>query len=596
MLNEPINKIRHSLAHLLAAAVLEKDRGAKLGIGPTIENGFYYDILTSTPISDAHLPAIEKKIREMIKRNLEFKKEEISADEARELFKNQPFKLELIEELAQDKKPILIYKTVSPNQSSDVNGQMSNVFTDLCAGPHINHTKEINPDAFKLTKIAGAYWRGSEKNQMLTRIYGVAFETKKELDEYLKAQEEAAKRDHRVLGEKLELFTFSDKVGKGLPLWLPKGAFIRKKLEDYMREKEEAAGYQFVITPHLTKKDLYEQSGHLAHYKEDMYAPIEIDEENYYLKPMNCPHHHMIYQAKQRSYKELPLRLAEFGTVYRFERSGVLTGLIRTRGFTQNDAHIYCAEEQLTSELLNTLKIFKKVYKDFGIKNYYFRLSLPDFANTEKYGNIENKKQWESAAKQAKFALEKIGAKYEAVAGEASFYGPKIDIQIKNVAGKEDTIATMQIDFFMPERFDLYYINQKGEKERPVIIHRAIMGSFDRFFAFLIEKYAGAFPLWLAPTQVLIIPIGSSHKKYAKEVYKALTAQNIRVELKDDNETVGKKIRNGEQQKIPYILVVGDKEIKSKSVAVRQRDKGDLGARKLTTFLKQLQEEVEKKK
>lgn len=304
----------------------------------------------------------------------------------------------------------------------------------------------------------------------------------------------------------------------------------------------------------------------------------------------------MIYQAKQRSYKELPLRLAEFGTVYRFERSGVLTGLIRTRGFTQNDAHIYCAEEQLTSELLNTLKMFKKVYKDFGIKNYYFRLSLPDFANTEKYGNIENKKQWESASKQAKFALEKIGAKYEAVAGEASFYGPKIDIQIKNVAGKEDTIATMQIDFFMPERFDLYYINQKGEKERPVIIHRAIMGSFDRFFAFLIEKYAGAFPLWLAPTQVLIIPIGSSHKKYAKEVYKALTAQNIRVELKDDNETVGKKIRNGEQQKIPYILVVGDKEIKSKSVAVRKRDKGDLGARKLTTFLKQLQEEIEKKK
>lgn len=586
---DKLHKIRHSLAHLLAAAVLGKDHDAKLGIGPVIENGFYYDIQTSSPLSEQQLPGIEKRMREMIKQGLVFEKEEVGEDKAKELFKSQPFKLELIGELIENKKQITVYKTVAPNQQS-------NVFIDLCAGPHINHMKEINPDAFKLTKIAGAYWRGSEKNQMLTRIYGVAFETKKELDEYLKAQEEAAKRDHRVLGEKLELFTFSDKVGKGLPLWLPKGAFIRKKLEDYMREKEEEAGYQFVITPHLTKKDLYEQSGHLAHYKEDMYAPIEIDEENYYLKPMNCPHHHMIYQAKPRSYKELPLRLAEFGTVYRFERSGVLTGLIRTRGFTQNDAHIYCTNEQLTSELISTLKMFKKVYKDFGIKDYYFRLSLPDFANAEKYGDIENKNLWESAAKQAKYALEKLGVKYEAVAGEASFYGPKIDIQTKNVFGKEDTIATMQIDFFMPERFDLYYIDNNGNKQRPMVIHRAIMGSFDRFFAFLIEKYAGAFPLWLAPTQVLIIPIGSSHKKYAKEVYKALTDQNIRVELKDDNETVGKKIRNGEQQKIPYILVVGDKEIKSKSVAVRKRDKGDLGARKLTVFLKQLREEIEKKK
>ncbi|MEK7097584.1 MAG: threonine--tRNA ligase, partial [Patescibacteria group bacterium] len=360
MQNESINKIRHSLAHLLASAVLGKDSGAKLGIGPTIENGFYYDILTSTPLSDAHLPALEKRMREMIKRDLGFKKEEIRADEARELFKNQPFKLELIEELAKDEKTISIYKTVPPNQLSMVNGQMSNVFFDLCQGPHIANTKEINPDAFRLTKIAGAYWRGSEKNQMLTRIYGVAFETKKELDEYLRLQEEAAKRDHRILGEKLELFTFSDKVGKGLPLWLPKGVFIRKKLEQYMYEAEIAAGYQFVITPHIAKKDLYEQSGHLSHYKGDMYAPIKIDEEDYYLKPMNCPHHHMIYQTKQRSYKELPVRLAEFGTVYSYERSGVLTGLIRTRGFTQNDAHIYCASEQLAPELINILKMFKK--------------------------------------------------------------------------------------------------------------------------------------------------------------------------------------------------------------------------------------------
>ena len=595
MQEEKINKIRHSLAHLLAAAILEKDPEAKLGIGPVIENGFYYDIKTSKPLSETDLPAIEKRMRESIKRNLEFKKEEISAEQAKKIFAGQPFKMELIDELEKSGQSITIYTTTLSQKFQDSSFKFHD-FTDLCQGPHVANTKEIGPDAFKLTKIAGAYWRGSEKNPMLTRVYGVAFAAKKELDEYLKMQAEAAKRDHKVIGEKLELFTFSDKIGKGLPLWLPKGAFIRKQLEDYMRQKEEEAGYQFVITPHLTKKDLYETSGHLAHYKDDMYAPIKIEEEDFYLKPMNCPHHHMIYQAKQRSYKDLPLRLAEFGTVYRFERSGVLAGLIRTRGFTQNDAHIYCAEKQIAPEIISILKMFKKVYRDFGIKDYYFRLSLPDFANAEKYGDIENKKLWESGARTAKYALDKIGAKYETASGEAAFYGPKIDIQIKNVLGKEDTIATVQIDFYMPEQFDLSYINEKGQKEKPVVIHRAIMGSFDRFFAFLIEKYGGAFPLWLAPVQAWVVPIGSGHKKYAKEVYKALKEQNIRVELKDENETIGKKIRNGEQQKIPYLLIVGDKEMKSKSVAVRKRDKGDLGAKKLSIFIKQLSEEIEKKK
>jgi len=595
MQSDQIHKVRHSLTHLLAAAVLEKDPEAKLGIGPVIENGFYYDIQTSKPLSETDLPAIEKRMRELARKNLAFEKSEISTQEAKEVFKSQPFKLELIEELTKDKKPISIYKTISPSLQA-TSYKLQAIFTDLCQGPHIANTKEISPDAFRLTKIAGAYWRGSEKNPMLTRVYGVAFASKKELDEYLKLMAEAAKRDHKILGEKLELFTFSEKIGKGLPLWLPKGALVRKKLEDYMRQKEEEAGYQFVVTPHLTKKDLYETSGHLAHYKDDMYAPIKIEEEDFYLKPMNCPHHHMIYQSKQHSYKDLPLRLAEFGTVYRFERSGVLSGLIRTRGFTQNDAHIYCAKEQLAPEIINILKMFKKVYRDFGIKDYYFRLSLPDFANTEKYGDIENKKLWESGAHSAQYALDKIGIKYETASGEAAFYGPKIDIQIKNVLGKEDTIATVQIDFYMPERFDLSYINEKGQKERPVVIHRAIMGSFDRFFAFLIEKYGGAFPLWLAPVQMWIVPIGSRHKKYAKEVYKALREQNIRAELKDENETIGKKIRNGEQQKIPYLLIVGDKEIKSKSVAVRKRDKGDLGAKKLSVFIKQLSKEIEKKK
>ncbi|MEK7066779.1 MAG: threonine--tRNA ligase [Patescibacteria group bacterium] len=586
---DKIHKIRHSLAHLLAAAVLGKDPDAKLGVGPVIENGFYYDIQTSSSLSEQQLPGIEKRMREMIKQNLAFERSEISAQEAKELFKSQSFKLELIEELSRDRQPIITYKTASPNQQS-------NVFIDLCAGPHINSAREINPEAFKLAKIAGAYWRGSEKNPMLTRIYGVAFETKKELDEYLKLQEEAAKKDHRVLGEKLELFTFSDKIGKGLPLWLPKGAFIRKKLEDYMQEKEEESGYQFVVTPHLTKKDLYETSGHLAHYKEDMYSPIDIDDEKYYLKPMNCPHHHMIYQSKQRSYRDLPLRIAEFGTVYRYERSGVLTGLIRTRGFTQNDAHIYCSPEQLKSEFVKVLKLFKKVYKDFGIKDYYFRLSLPDFSNQEKYGDIENRDTWEFAAKAAEDAMKAFGAKYQKAEGEAAFYGPKIDVQVKNVLGKEDTIATVQIDFYMPERFDLSFIDKDGKKQRPIIIHRAIMGSLDRFFAFLIEKYAGALPVWIMPEQVWVLPISKQHKKYSKEVTKKIKEAGIRVIAREENETIGKKIREGQMQKIPYLLIVGDKEMKSKSVAIRHREKGDLGAKKLTAFIKQISQEIENKR
>ena len=592
---DKLHKTRHSLAHLLAAAVLGKDPDAKLGIGPVIENGFYYDIQASSPLSEQQLPGIEKRMREMIKQNLVFEKEEISADKAKELFKSQPFKLELIDELTKDGKIIAIYKTAHPG-SFHVSGSMFHGFADLCQGPHVNSAKEINPEAFKLTKIAGAYWRGSEKNPMLTRIYGVAFETKKELDEYLKLQEEAAKKDHRMLGEKLELFTFSDKVGKGLPLWLPKGAFIRKKLEDYMQEKEEESGYQFVITPHLTKKDLYETSGHLAHYKEDMYSPIDIDDEKYYLKPMNCPHHHMIYQSKQKSYRDLPLRIAEFGTVYRYERSGVLTGLIRTRGFTQNDAHIYCTPEQLKSEFVKVLKLFKKTYKDFGIKDYYFRLSLPDFSNQEKYGDIENRDTWEFAAKAAEDAMKTFGAKYQKAEGEAAFYGPKIDAQVRNVLGKEDTIATVQIDFYMPERFGLEYTDKDNKKQRPIIIHRAIMGSFDRFFAFLIEKYAGALPVWIMPEQVWVLPIGKQHKKYAKETVKKLRETGIRAIAREENETIGKKIRGGQIQKIPYLLIVGDKETKNKSIAVRHREKGDLGAKKLTAFIKQISQEIENKK
>ena len=582
--NEQLTKIRHSLAHVLAMAVLEIDPGAKLGIGPVIENGFYYDILSTKPLSNGQLPQLENKMRAFMKRNPAFIHETVSVDEGKKLFASQPFKIELINDLVSEKKV------------TEVSTYKTGAFLDLCQGPHVKTTNEIPLDGFKLTKLAGAYWRGSEKNQMLTRIYGVAFATKKELDDYLKMMEEAERRDHRKLGKDLDLFMISEDVGKGLPLWLPNGMFVRKKLEDYMYEKEMAKGYKHVLTPVLAHENLYKTSGHLAHYKDDMYNPIDIEGEKYYLKPMNCPHHHMIFRHDMVSYKDLPLRLAEFGNVHRFERSGVLTGLIRARGFTQNDSHIYCTKSQLAKELLDVLKLFKEVYKDFDIKDFWYRLSLPDLSNEEKYGDIEDKRMWDESSKIAEDTLKAFKVKYVKQEGEASFYGPKIDIQTRNVMGKEDTIATVQLDFYSPKKFDLYFINEKGEKEHPVIIHRAIMGSFDRFFAFLVEKHAGIFPLWLAPMQMSVLPIAKTHKKYAKEVWKTLTAAGIRAELKDSNDTIGKKIREGELRKVPYLLIVGDKEVKARSVAVRKTGKGDLGAMKLKQFIEKALKEIEKKK
>lgn len=582
--NDKLTAIRHSLAHLLAMAVLEIDPGAKLGIGPVIENGFYYDILTTKPLSNGQLPQLENKMRAFMKRNPSFIHETASIEEGKKLFASQPFKIELINDLVSEKKV------------TEVSTYKTGAFLDLCQGPHVKTTSEIPLDGFKLTKLAGAYWRGSEKNQMLTRIYGVAFMTKKELDDYLNMMEEAERRDHRKLGKDLDLFMISEDVGKGLPLWLPNGMFVRKKLEDYMYEKEMKKGYKHVLTPVLAHENLYKTSGHLAHYKDDMYNPIDIEGEKYYLKPMNCPHHHMIFRHDMVSYKDLPLRLAEFGNVHRFERSGVLTGLIRARGFTQNDSHIYCTKSQLAKELLDVLKLFKEVYKDFDIKDFWYRLSLPDLSNEEKYGDIEDKRMWDESSTIAEDTLKAFKVKYVKQEGEASFYGPKIDIQTRNVMGKEDTIATVQLDFYSPKKFDLYYINGKGEKEHPVIIHRAIMGSFDRFFAFLVEKHAGIFPLWLAPVQMRVLPIAKTHKKYAKEVVKALTSAGIRAELKDSNDTIGKKIREGELRKVPYLLIVGDKEVKAKSVAVRKTGKGDLGAVKLKQFIAKALEEIAKKK
>jgi len=578
-----IENTRHSLSHLLAAVVLKKFPDVKLGIGPVIENGFYYDFLLPRSLAPEDLKDFEKEIKKLISQKLSFTIKKITTAEAKKIFKDQPFKLELINEYTKEKRPLSIYKT-------------GDVFIDLCAGGHVKNSGEINADSFKLTSIAGAYWRGDEKNPQLQRIYGVAFESKKELEEYLKMMEEAEQCDHRVLNDRLEFFMISEEVGKGLPLWLPKGYEILHKLEDYMYNIEKRNGYFHVLTPILAREDLYKKSGHLVHYKDDMYTPITIENKKYYLKPMNCPHHHEIYKHHKRSYRELPLRIAEFGNVHRFERSGVLSGLMRVRGFIQNDSHIYTNEKNLEKEIIAVLKLQKKVYDDFGIKDYWYRLSLPDFKNKEKFGDIKNKKIWQNGSNVLKRALKDTGQKFIEAIGEASFYGPKIDIQAKDIYGKEDTVATIQVDYYSSPRFNLFYTDTDGAEKHVVIIHRAIMGSFERFFAFLVEKTCGNLPLWLAPVQVRILAVSVKQKPYAEKLLTELQENNISAELAPTDETIGKRIREAELQKIPYILVVGDREEKSDSVAVRQRSKGDLGAMKLEKFIEKIQKEIEDKK
>ena len=562
---------------------------AKFGMGPAIEDGFYYDFELPRTLIPEDLPILEKKMKKIIKDNYPFEKQKISAQDATKHFKKaeQLYKVELIKEIIQNSK----FKI----QNSEVFVYKTGSFVDLCSGPHIDSTGEINREAFKLTKISGAYWKGDEKNKQLQRIYGVVFETKKELRKYLNRQEEAKKRDHRKLAKQLELFIISSEVGKGLPLWLPKGAFIRKKIEDYMYELERKNGYDFVYTPILARENLYKKSGHLAHYKDDMYNPVEIEGENYYLKPMNCPHHHIIYKSKMRSYRDLPIRLSDSSVIHRFERSGVLTGLIRARSFSQNDAHIYCEQKQLEKELLKVMELFKKVYADFNIKKYWFRLALPDFNNKEKYGDIEKRDLWEKSAEIARQALKKSGEKYIEEEGEAAFYGPKIDVQVKNVLGKEDTIATMQIDFYMPEKFDLEFVNKEGKRERPVTLHRAIMGSFERFFAFLLERTAGNFPLWLSPIQVMVIPISEKFSDYAQEIHLQLLEKDIRSKISGESESLGKRISETEKQKIPYMVIVGEKEEKSKTLSIRSRDNKEQQTLKVEEFVEKIIEEVENK-
>jgi threonyl-tRNA synthetase len=600
------DKVRHSLSHLLAAAVLKKFSKAKLGIGPIIEDGFYYDFLLPRTLAPDDLKEFEKTMREFISQKLPFKGEKITPAQAKKLFKDQPFKLELIKEYTNPppgvkKRPLTIYITgkvprksapSSPRYRSGEAGPRQSAFVDLCAGDHVKNTKEINPDAFKLDKIAGAYWRGSEKNPQLQRIYGLAFQTKKELDNYLKLLEEARKRDHRTLGKQLKLFIFSEEVGPGLPLYTPRGNQIRELILDYITKLKTDHGYSFVWTPHLAKETLYKKSGHLGKY-EAMLPAIQTEDERLIVKPMNCPHHFEIYLSEPRSYRDLPFRIAENATDYRNEKSGELNGLFRVRSLTQDDTHHAVRHNQIMSEIDMIFGITKEVYKTFGFKKFRVRVSTRGDKNKEKY--FGNDKLWKTAESALLKAVKRWGVPYFVGVGEAAFYGPKIDILVEDVLGREWQLTTVQLDYFQPENFDMTYINEKGKKARPAILHVAILGSFDRFFGVIIEHFAGAFPLWLSPTQAEIINVGSAQRKYAKEVYEKLAGVGVRAKLSDENLTVSKRIRDAEIMKIPYILVVGEKEQKNGTVNVRHYRHGQEGEVKIDKFVEKINREREDK-
>lgn len=571
-----IETIRHSLAHILAAAVQEIFPEAKFAMGPAIENGFYYDFELKRSLTPQDLPKIEKKMAELIKKDLPFVKKEISKVKAKALFKNQPYKLELLEEI----KKVTIYQ--------------SGPFTDLCKGPHVKSTKELGP--FKLTKIAGAYWKGDEKNKMLQRIYGVAFADKKQLNAYLLKQEEAAKSDHRQLNHSLNLYLISEEVGPGLIILKPKGAIIREEIEKFWKEVHRGGGYEYVSTPHIGRLDLWKKSGHWEFYRENLFSPMQIEDNQYLLKPMNCPFHVQIYQSEIRSYRDLPIRYCELGTVYRYEKAGVLHGLMRVRGFTQDDAHIFCRPDQLADEVVGVLNLAIFMLKKFGFKKYELELAVRDQkAKKKKY--LGDEKVWQQAEQALTYALNKKKLKYQRAEGEAVFYGPKIDIKLIDSLGRGWQGPTIQVDFNFPEKFNLSYIDSQGQKQQPIMIHRTVLGATDtRFLGNLIEHYGGAMPVWLSPEQSWIIPVGAAHKKYARQIAKELEAADIRFLLRDDNETVSKKIRDGQIQKIPYLLIVGDKEIKANSVALRDRKKGDLGPIKIDKFIEKVKEEIKTKK
>jgi threonyl-tRNA synthetase len=575
-----IERTRHSLAHLLAAAVLERFPKAKLGIGPVIEDGFYYDFDLPHSLVPKDLSEIEKRMREYIKQGCKFSGRNVTPAEARKIFKDQPFKLELIRDLVEEKKQPSIYST-------------GNIFKDLCLGGHVKSTNEIDVSAFKLDRMAGAYWKSNEENPQLQRIYGLAFNTKNELDSHIKQREEARKRDHKTLGPKLDLFTFSDLVGPGLPLWTPKGTCLRFLLDEFVWSLRKRYGYERVEIPHITKRELYVASGHWDKFGQELFNIKTREGHGFCMKPMNCPHHTQIYARRSWSYRELPQRYANTTICYRDEQTGELSGLSRTRSFTQDDAHVFCRLSQAKDEFLKIWDVIHEFYGKFGFK-LRIRLSTHDPKHPEKY--LGDKRKWKLAESMLQNIVEEKRADAFPGIGEAAFYGPKLDFMAKDSLGREWQVATIQLDVNMPERFDLACTNEEGKPERIVMIHAAIMGSIERFLSILIEHYAGAFPVWLSPVQVQILAVSNKFQTYANRIHKSLIEADIRAELTESNETLGKRIREGETQKIPYLLVVGEKEQKSGSVAIRKRDKGDLGVEKLSLFIQSLQNEINKKK
>jgi len=566
--DDHLYRIRHSLAHVMAQAVLELRPGSTLGFGPPIDDGFYYDFILSEPISEEDFPAIEKKMKQIIKQGQAFESEDLSPGEAFRRLEEmgEPYKREYAQELCEKQgvEAITFYR----------NGK----FLDMCEGPHVANTREIPRGAFRLRSVAGAYWRGDSDNVMMTRIYGWAFETKEELDAHIKAYEEALARDHKKLGRELDIYVIDDEIGRGLPLWLPNGTVLRDELEKLGKEVEFKAGYQRVATPHIAKTDLYYKTGHLPYYAQHMYPPMEVHEEGeqtvreaYVLKPMNCPHHHRVFAARMRSYRDLPMRLAEYGDVYRFEDAGALSGLLRVRGMCMNDAHIYCTEEQIKAEFLGVMDVHRQVYEVLGLTDYYMRFSTwdpEDPKGREKY--VDNPSAWEQSERRIREAMEESGLPYREVKGEAAFYGPKIDMQFRTVTGREESASTNQLDFAVPPRLALTYVGADNRDHHPYVIHRAPLGTHERFVAFLLEHYAGAFPTWLAPIQVRVVTVADRFNGYAERVVAELRAEMIRAELELSSDTVSKKVRNAVTSKIPNVLIIGEREEQAGTVTLRR--------------------------
>ena len=570
-----LDVLRHSTAHLMAQAVQGLFPGTQVTIGPTIEDGFYYDFKRDRGFTPEEIEKIEARMEEIAKSNLKVTREEMPRSQAIELFRDmgEDYKVAIIEDLPDE--------SVSLYRQGD--------WVDLCRGPHVPSTGVIK--AFKLTGVAGAYWRGNEKNEMLQRIYGTAWPTKQALKEHLRLLEEAKKRDHRKLGQELGLFMISDVVGPGLPIWLPKGAMVRSILERYIVDIERSMGYQHVNTPQLARVDLYKRSGHWDHFKDNMYPPMEFEnKEELVLRPMNCPHHITIYKHGLHSYRDLPVRLAELGTMYRYERSGVLSGLSRVRAMTLNDAHIFCLPEQIQAETVGVLRLIQRVYRDFGFKDYWYRLSLRN--PMDKANFVDNDAMWDRAEEYLRQALHEVGVSFKEAVGEAAYYGPKIDVQLNDVLGHSETVSTVQLDFYLPERFELEYVDRDGQYKRPVMIHRGVISTMERMMAFLIEHYAGNFPLWLAPVQVKVVTVTDQQLDYARRVSAELTAAGWRVELDERNEKLGYKIREAQLAKIPYAVVIGDKEVEAQTVAPRRRGGENVAPLSVSDFIQRLKFEV----